>query len=163
VLGAAVSGISNLMTGLQGRENPGNTPSGDLWVPECPRDNHAIAVINSKDLKTEYRISLECNTDRMNLDMPGSPHDQPDWMSCASACVAAYDDDNGCLAFTWRHDQAKCYLKSGIPNQSDFAEAWSGVITVENDNQGKFTNNGTAMMTLTPRSRPTYMPVARQI
>jgi hypothetical protein len=121
-------------------ESPGNTESGD-WSPECPKDNHALASINSPDLKTEYRFALECNKDRVGSDMPGMPIDQPDWYSCATACVDAYDGGKGCLSFTWRHDSVKCYLKNTVPPQSDFSEGWSGVLTIAQSSKSKSTNS----------------------
>ncbi|KAK4445713.1 hypothetical protein QBC34DRAFT_412946 [Podospora aff. communis PSN243] len=138
--GTSYLGRSEIIDKRDNNPDGGLSPDSTHWEPECPKDNHALASINSPDLRTEYRVFLECNKDRVASDMPGMPIDTPDWYSCARACVDAYDGGMGCLSFTWRHDQVKCFLKNTVPAQSDFTEAWSGVLTIAPSSKGKSTN-----------------------
>ncbi|KAK0641903.1 hypothetical protein B0T16DRAFT_394107 [Cercophora newfieldiana] len=146
------------VSAINGRDNvapaPQSTQASGDWSPQCPKDNHALASITSSDLKTEYRFALECSKDRVGSDMPGMPVDQPDWYSCARACVDAYDGGAGCVSFTWRHDFTKCYLKNTVPSQTDFAEAWSGVLTITSESKSKDANSTDWVIA---RSRTSHM------
>ena len=78
-------------------------------------------------------ILLDHECQLIDIDLRGSDlgpgiADTPSWSDCAQLCT----DNPDCGSFTWNSLNNKCFLKRGVPRQSAYTGAISGVASCLN-------------------------------